>query len=241
MPVSTRIMAGMDIMRREDDHPLYHTESRRTAGAGGYQAALARAASDLAGTDMDDLPRRTGAAISARDGGRIVEMDFLGDRVAITLPGADVAYRARDGEMPLWARILVLHYLARAGGALQQGIDVTFRDLEGGREYFPAFEKRTTALLLRAFGSDPARFVTAGLACGGTRAAAGDHAVRFTAFPRVEVTFILWEGDDEFPPSGSVLFDLSIADYLSAEDVAVLCNMLAVSVIRAGTDQTGGG
>ena len=47
------------------------------------------------------------------------------------------------------------------------------------------------------------------------------------------LVFVLRKGDDEFPPSGSVIFDSSIADYLSTEDVAVLCNMIAVRIIKA--------
>ena len=42
----------------------------------------------------------------------------------------------------------------------------------------------------------------------------------------------IWEGYDEFPPGGSIVFDSSISDYFSAEDVTMLCNMISVTVMK---------
>jgi hypothetical protein len=38
---------------------------------------------------------------------------------------------------------------------------------------------------------------------------------------------VLWRGDDEFPPNATILFDSSVTDYLSTEDLAVLCERIA--------------
>ena len=51
-------------------------------------------------------------------------------------------------------------------------------------------------------------------------------------FPRIDIIFIIWEGDDEFPSEGNVVFDSNISDYITSEDVAVLCNMVAVEIIK---------
>ena len=58
-------------------------------------------------------------------------------------------------------------------------------------------------------------------------------AVTIQVFPSVPVTFVLWRGDDEFSPSGSVLFDSTISQYLPTEDVAVLAGMLVGKLCRA--------
>lgn len=47
------------------------------------------------------------------------------------------------------------------------------------------------------------------------------------AFSRVAATIALWEGDNEFAPRGSIMFDANIFDYLCAEDVTVLCETLS--------------
>jgi len=42
----------------------------------------------------------------------------------------------------------------------------------------------------------------------------------------VPVALILWKGDDEFPPEGTILFDRNISHILSAEDIAWLAGMI---------------
>ena len=42
---------------------------------------------------------------------------------------------------------------------------------------------------------------------------------------------ILWKGDDEFPPEGSILFDRGINKILSAEDIAWLSGMVVYPLI----------
>jgi hypothetical protein len=45
------------------------------------------------------------------------------------------------------------------------------------------------------------------------------------AFPYLPEQYVLWEGDEEFPPSVQVLFDASVDHYLSLEDIVVLGQM----------------
>jgi hypothetical protein len=42
---------------------------------------------------------------------------------------------------------------------------------------------------------------------------------------------ILWIGDDEFPPEANILFDQTIGDFLSPEDVAWLAGMVVYRLI----------
>jgi len=152
-------------------HILYHTEPDRACG--GYRTALAQAIRAFAGITIEDLPRRAGALVTHIAGGRVVELDFLGRRAVIEIPDCSIYFSPDRGEVPVWARILILHYLARANGAPRRGIDATFRDLEGGREYFPAFEKRAISPFVLMFGNEPDRFIEAGLAAGGERTDTG--------------------------------------------------------------------
>jgi hypothetical protein len=128
---------------------------------------------------------------------------------------------------------LILHYLGRAAGTPARSEQITFKQLEGGLAYYPAFQRRSITPLLDAYGIDLEKFMKAGTASGGLRSPLGEYALSFRAFPMVEVSFVLWKGDNEFPPTGSVIFDSSISDYLSTEDVAVLCNMIAVKILKS--------
>jgi hypothetical protein len=42
----------------------------------------------------------------------------------------------------------------------------------------------------------------------------------------------LWKGDEEFPAEGSFLFDGSIPDYLSIEDINILCQTIAWRLVK---------
>jgi hypothetical protein len=50
--------------------------------------------------------------------------------------------------------------------------------------------------------------------------------------PRVRLTWVLWRGDDDFPADSTVLFDSKIDDYLPTEDIAVLCQSVALRLCR---------
>ena len=83
------------------------------------------------------------------------------------------------------------------------------------------------------FGGCPEKLVEAGEKLGGQRADAGDWAVTVHIFPKVPVTFVLWEGDDEFPPSGNILFDSSAALHLETEDYALLPGLAIFQMKKA--------
>ena len=86
--------------------------------------------------------------------------------------------------------------------------------------------------MLSAFGFARDAFLEAGLSLGGQKEEYGDASFTVRAFPRVPITFILWEGDPDFPPSVKVLFDRSVKSYLPLEDIVVVSKMAATRVIK---------
>jgi hypothetical protein len=219
-------------MSTDNYHSLYKTEAALPGKQDNYETAYREAAARLSPITIGEIARRSGATVIEEGTGKSLLLAFLGDEIVISHPDISVRYNGRGAEVPMWVKILTLHYLDRAGGTPPQGEEITFKQLDGGLGYFPAFQRRCITPLLEAFGADMDRFMKTGTAVGGIRSPLGDHALVFKAFANVKVTFILWKGDDEFPPSGSVVFDSSISDYLSTEDVAVLCNMIAVRILK---------
>ena len=67
---------------------------------------------------------------------------------------------------------------------------------------------------------------------GGVSTDLGDSSVIIPAFDRVPVTIVIWKGDDEFPPDGSVMFDSNIQDYLTTEDVTVMSEVITWKLVR---------
>lgn len=220
-------------MNPDNRNTPYHKESAPCGTQNSYETAYNDAAMKLASLSPAETAIKSGATVAALGAGHAISLFFFRDNVTITHPDISVTFHDRNDDVPMWAKILILHYLVRAGGAPHSGAQITFKQLEGGMGYYTAFQRRSITPLLGLFGDAMDQFLTAGAAAGGVPAPVGDCALTFRAFPKVDVTFALWRGDDEFPPSGSVIFDSSVQDYLSTEDVAVLCNMIAVSIMKA--------
>lgn len=184
------------------------------------QAALALAREEFGRRAPADMARRAG--VSVDDDGRLVVPFF----------GRDYLLPVREGEeIPASKEILFLHYLTGASGVPSGGEKVSFKDLPDGFIYNGPFQNRVVRPLVSAFGGRPQQLVTAGTNLGGKPAPFGDAATEIPALPRLPLVFIIWAGDDEFPPNGGVLFDANISSYLAAEDCVVLAQM-GVAALR---------
>jgi len=124
----------------------------------------------------------------------------------------------------------LLHYLEKrlAGLPPLTGRWISFKELESGEQYFPAFRKRSIDLVLNKYGrrvEDIFLALDRGAAVG--KAGQGDAGVIVEAFPGVPLQVILWKGDEEFPAEATILFDESIRGIFRTEDVAVLAGFTA--------------
>ena len=212
---------------------LYKTDFPLPDRQNNYETAFREAADRLKARDIRDVADRSGAIVIASGQGSALLLPFIGDEMVVTHPDIAVTIASGAGEVPMWEKILTLHYLERATGTGLRGEQAAS---SSSRAALPMIRRSSDArspFSSSGSGPDSKVMAAAGVAAGGKRSDTGEHALSFRAFPHVEVIFVLWKGDDEFPPSGSVIFDLSIADYLSTEDVAVLCNMIAVRIMKA--------
>jgi len=197
-----------------------------------YEVAYAEAAAKLSERTIEAIAEKSGSRVVEKNGINCISVPFLADEIDIFFPDVSLRYHRRDDEVPLWLQVLVLHYLLSATGIAETGVQITFKQLEGGLAYYPVFQKRTITPLINTFGEHLEDFIKYGVLIGGTEAEHGDYALTFRAFPRVAVTFVFWKGDSDFPPAGNVIFDSSIEQYLTSDDIAMLCTMIAVMIIK---------
>jgi hypothetical protein len=202
----------------------------------GYQLAYKLAREQLAKIDDIELQcRRSGAQYRATDSEKVIIVEYLNRLHLVRLPEFEVSLADSTDDVSPRDKVLILHYIAFAKG-IPLGNDLTtFRELKEGNSYFPTFYKRTINPLLNHFSQEPHLLVAAAEKLGGRRADYGDVAVTINAFSRVPITIVLWQGDDEFAPEGNILFDTTIADYLSTEDVTVLCEIITWRLIAETT------
>ena len=167
-----------------------------------------------------------------KDGKKYIKVHYLGAEYTVVLPEIDLYIENEKSEIPFREKVLILHYLTQAKGTPPSGRYITFRELPEGPVYFRTFSKRTIQPLVRNFGDDPNKLIEVVEDFEGVPSDLGDTSVMIPAFSRVPVTIVLWKGDEEFPPEGSVLFDANIQDYLTTEDVTVVSEVITWNLVR---------
>jgi hypothetical protein len=181
-------------------------------------------------SDIEEQCHKSGARCV---GPNKIIIDCLNQPYHITLPDAEISLEDSKTEVPLKDKILILHYFTLAKGTPPTGILITYKQLPGGVSYFPAFSQRAINPFVKHFGQKPELLIDLSVKLGGYKANQGDVSVTIDAFNHVPITFALWRGDDEFPPNGGILFDANISDYLSTEDITVLCETIVWKLVKS--------
>ena len=165
-----------------------------------------------------------------------IEVPYFDEIITIHIPRFSFE-SSKNANVTLVTRIILLHYINNASGIPLSGEKVAYGDIPSCMHYEPVFAKRVLKPLERAFGYDKYAFLEAGKALGGKEEEYGDTSFTLFAFPKVPVTFILWQGDEEFPPSVKALFDPSITGYLPLEDIVVIAKLAASRILKTAHKQ----
>jgi len=185
-----------------------------------YMEAYKMACEQLARRDAQEVCMNTKAAFDAGTG--VYTLRYFGLERRIRCAGGIVDFCDDKAELETTEKILTLHYLTHARPAPLSGRLISFKEIPGGGAiYYPTFKKRTIDPLVRTFSGDPGGLYEAAGYIGGARESLGDVSVVVNIFPLVPVTYVIWKGDEEIPPSGTVLFDSSVPGFLPVEDIVV--------------------
>jgi len=199
----------------------------------GYNFACKIASQKLAEMgDIEQLCLNSDAEYKIIDSHPLISLDYLNRSYRISLPDIEISLADSDEEVPLRDKILLLHYIIQAKGTPLANKSIAYKELPEGVGYFRTFHKRAIKPLVDHFGSQPEKLLDIAKELGGAKAAVGDVAVTINAFKRVPITFVLWRGDEEFPPDGSIMFDATVSDYLPIEDINVLSERIAWKLVR---------
>ena len=198
-----------------------------------YKLAYTLASEKLTGIgDIEQQCLRSDTQYQAKDTKREIIVRYLDQSYRITIPDVEISLLDSVEEVPIRDKVLILHYFISAKGTPATGKLITFRELPEGKVYSPTFSKRTIKPLIDNFGEEPHRLLEISQKLGGLKADYGDTAITIKAFSRVPITIVLWQGDEEFAPQGNILFDASITDYLSTEDITILCETITWKLVR---------
>lgn len=127
-------------------------------------------------------------------------------------------------------KIVILQYLRGASGLPSRGKWLSFLELRGGQLHWLTFQKEALEPLARAYGRHKEEFMARGKKFGGVFFGQGDAGITIPVFPKIPLTFILWEGGGEFPPRSVILFDSISETYLSTATLYVMAIQVLIRI-----------
>jgi len=193
-----------------------------------FERVRAAAIEKLQKSDLASIAELSGALVketaSAPDS---LIVDYLGKAVTVNTASATISVDTDDwkeygGELKISEEIFILHYLISSTGKKPGGNYMPFRDMDGGLFYDSVFQARSVNRFVRAFGERGHSLVETCASMGGVSTDMSGLSMKLRVLPNIEIVMLLWEGDEELPSSGNILFDDTITDYLPSEDSVVM-------------------
>ncbi|MGM9605250.1 MAG: DUF3786 domain-containing protein [Faecousia sp.] len=162
--------------------------------------------------------------------GKEFTLKLLGRSFAIAHP--DYAIRALDGGAvpPLPTQTFLLRYLLESKKITWTGTWKTFREMPWGEMYIKPYTGRVLTRAAFTFGTRIDAFRAACEKMGATPLPHGDAGYQFDLIGDYRMQILVWEGDEEFPPSAQVLYSDNFAQGFAAEDRVVAGDILISAV-----------
>ncbi len=99
---------------------------------------------------------------------------------------------------------------------------VRFDQLRGTAPFSKAFQEGVVEPFSRMFSGRIEKLCDSCEKLGGKKLPWSDAGYELKAFSCIPVRFLFWEGDEEFPAQGNILFDASATDFIHGESVVTI-------------------
>ena len=132
----------------------------------------------------------------------------------------------------VFLELMTLVYLNNATSFSIRNEMTGINDLKDAHFFQGPHELKITPVLNR-YGSDLDGFIEAAKYLGGQPIDSGDAGFMLLPFPKIPLYYILWEGDEEFKPHLSVLFDKSIERHLAADGIWGTVNLVSHALVKS--------
>ena len=160
-------------------------------------------------------------------------LPFFGERCRINRTTGEIT-GAGQRQIPVTERLTIMHHLRYCQSYAEEGRKmVPFREIREAAVFERAYERAALDPLKKYFAGRPGQLLEAGLKLGGVREKYGDVSVTLYAFPKISLTYIFWDKDEEFPPSANILFQDTIAQWTHPESVPTLAQIGTERLIHA--------
>ena len=153
--------------------------------------------------------------------GQAFSLTIMGRPVKVTWPDMEAVYTETGEKTKANVRILLARLIMRGRMSETTGKMLSYTEMPWGNVYEAQFRGRCIMRLAFGFGNDLDKFAAACKSIAGVPSKGGDMAFDIPFLPKLTVRLMVWEGDDEFPPSSQILFSDNFPNAFTAEDLAV--------------------
>jgi hypothetical protein len=188
---------------------------------------------DLKNLDMNRVRERS-LAISHYSGGLLIP--FLNNNVLVDIENRCLWRICPDRHEKIdhsLLELVVLVYLLNVTSDLIRREMISVSDLKDAH-FFQGPHTLKKGPILKRYGRDLTGFKIAAKSLDGEFLDLADAAYKFSPLPKIPLYYLLWEGDDEFDPHLSILFDRSIERHFTADAVWGLVNLVSNELLTAG-------
>ena len=158
--------------------------------------------------------------------GKAFSVKLLGTTYQITWPEYSIT-----PQTVLPVQTFLLRYLLESKTVAWGGTWKTFREMPWGEMYITPYTGRVLTRAAFTFGTRVAAFKAACEKMGAMALPHGDAGYQFDFVGGYQMQIMVWEGDDEFPPSAQVIYSDNFETGFGAEDRVVAGDIL-ISTIK---------
>lgn len=182
----------------------------------GYEAAFHKALADIKAKNPERVCAHANVEYSAHL--NQYRVPFFSRPYIVDAEKGEIFNQESGSHCAIGTGLLILHYLIYAQDVELSGQWITLKEVpEGGALFFPAFQKQVLAPLVNAFQYDLEAFERAAALLNGKQIKMGDRGAVFAALPKIPLAVLMWQGDEEFSGSASILYDPTIVYFAPME------------------------
>jgi len=198
------------------------------------ESGLDQAWKELDKLDPEHICLRSGAAYDSASGQ--YSLLSFGQQIAVSPDHRSVQASSEVGRILVedLGELFILSlvwYLVEAKDAACTGRLVRPTEIPGGDMFARGTHVLPLDRIAARFGGHLHSFFTIGEELAADRPDYGDAALTLRAFPKVQVTVVLWAGDEELPAKASLLFDSTAHLHLPV-DILWSTAMISLQLLR---------
>lgn len=157
----------------------------------------------------------------------------FGRELTVSYPEGRIYFKDTSHSPPFNWCLPLVNYLTRADGTALSGRLISYRELENGHVFYPAFRREAINRISAWLGGKSLDLLAAAVKdLGGEITGGADLGCKLHVFPCFPVVLKLWFPDDEMGGSANILFDSSANHYLHTEDIAVIGELAVYFLMR---------